>query len=135
MHRRMLTQCMAKVISARSLWAGAVVGLIALAGPSEIHLALRAATPLAEKKANEDRYHQLATAEAFDPALSDTQRISKREERLNLFYWFHARGWSIDEGDEPKSWLHPWRELFRYWSSPKEAVQTLPPKPGVTRSP
>lgn len=91
--------------------------LVALAGPSLIHLAYRVTTPLSDKQAQTERYHRLANSEAFDASLSDAQRMRMREERLSLFYWFHARGWNIDEDDEVRSWLRPWRELIQHWTS------------------
>jgi hypothetical protein len=101
----------------RCLWVGAILLLIALAGPSLIHLVYRATTPLSDKQAQTERYHRLANSEAFDASLSDAQRMKMREERLSLFYWFHAHGWNIDEDDEDRSWLQSWRELFQHWTS------------------
>jgi hypothetical protein len=105
------------------LWMGTIIMLIALAGPSLIHFAYRVTTPLSDKQAQTERYHRLANAEAFDTSLSDTQRTSMREERLSLFYWFHARGWNIDEDDEDRSWLQPWRELIQHWANKQGANQ------------
>lgn len=109
---------------ARCLWVGAILLLIALAGPSLIHLAYRVTTPLPDKQAQTERYHRLANSEAFDVALTDAQRLRIREERLSLFYWFHARGWNIDEDDEGKSWLQPWRELIQHWKGQQGANKT-----------
>jgi hypothetical protein len=96
-----------------------VVGvlLVALMGPSLIHLGYRAVTPSAVRRAQTDRYHFLANTEVSDKSLSEEQRESLRQERMRLFYWFHARGWNIDEDDEDRSWLHPWRELIQHWST------------------
>ncbi len=113
----------------RSLWMGVIIGLIALVGPSLIHLVYRVATPLSTKEVQTERYHYLANAEAFDESLSDKQRMRMQEERLKLFYWFHSRGWNIDEGDEERSWLQPWRELIRHWTSHQGANKTLHPTP------
>lgn len=82
-----------------------------------IHLVYRVATPLSLKQIQTDRYNDLANAEAFDQAPSVEQRTNMREERLKLYYWFHSRGWNIDEGDEETSWLRPWDELIRHWAS------------------
>ncbi len=108
----------------RCLWVGAILLLIALAGPSLIHRVYRATTPLSDKQAQTERYHRLANSEAFDASLSEAQRMKMREERLSLFYWFHARGWNIDEDDEDRSWLQPWRELFQHWTNHQGANKT-----------
>ena len=109
---------------ARWLWVGAIFLLIAFAGPSLIHLAYRVTTPLSVKQTQANRYQRLANSDAFDASLSDAQRMRVREERLRLFYWFHARGWNIDEDDEGRSWLQPWRELIQHWKSQQEANKT-----------
>ena len=107
----------------RCLWIGAILLLVALAGPSLIHLAYRVTTPLSDKLSQTERYHRLANSEAFDTSLSDAQRMRMREERLSLFNWFHARGWNIDEDDENRSWLQPWRELIQHWTTQKNSYQ------------
>lgn len=122
---------MPKSTLARCLWVGAIIVLIALAGPSLIHLAYRVITPLSDKQAQTERYHRLANAEAFDTSLSDTQRMRMRQERLSLFYWFHARGWNIDEGDEDRSWLQPWRELIHHWTNQQGANKAVQPTVGA----
>ena len=86
----------------RLLWLGAIIGLMSFGGPSLIHFGYRVATPLSVKQAKTDRYHYLANA-------------GNSLERMELFYWFHARGWDIDEGDEESSWLTPWKELMLHW--------------------
>lgn len=108
---------MPKYTVVRCLWAGAVIGLIALAGPSLIHFAYRVTTPLSAKQVQTERYDYLANAEGFDKSLSDEQRMRMQNERLGLFYWFHARGWNIDEDDEDGSWLQPLYELIPHWTS------------------
>ena len=108
---------MPKTTAGRCLWLGSIIGLIALAGPSMIHLVYRVATPLSTREAQTERYNHLANAEAFDESLSEVQRMKMQDERLKLSYWFHARGWNIDEGDEDRSWFQPWHELMHYWSS------------------
>ena len=92
-----------------------VIIVVVLAGPSFIHLGYRLATPASTRKAQAARYDFLANAEVFDKTLSDGARQRMQGERVRLFYWFHARGWKIDEGDDKTSLLKPWRELFRYW--------------------
>jgi hypothetical protein len=42
-------------------------------------------------------------------------RAASESAREKLFLWFHARGLSIDEGDEDQPLWHPWSELFQYW--------------------
>jgi hypothetical protein len=122
---------MPKSTLARCLWVGAIIGLIALTGPSLIHFAYRVATPLATKQAQTERYQDLAKAEAFDRSLSEEQRMRMREERLKLFYWFHSRGWNIDEDDEDRSWLQPWRELIQHWTNHRGANNALVPAAGA----
>ena len=120
---------------ARCLWMGTVLLLMALTGPALIHFAYRVTTPLAVKQSQTERYHRLANSEAFDASLSDAQRMRTREERLSLFYWFHARGWDIDEGVEDSSWLKPWRELIQHWTHQMRASSRMsqqPHRPVVT---
>ncbi len=97
--------------------AALVSGVILIVGPTVIHFAYRSITPLSTKESQIKRYQSLATAETFDGSLSEDERVKMRKERMNLFYWFHSRGWNIDEGDEAHSWFHPWFELVRYWNS------------------
>ena len=89
-----------------------------------IHLAYRVTTPTSTKQIQTERYDYLANAEAFDKSLSEEQRVRMQNERLRLFYWFHARGWNIDEGDEDSSWLQSWYELIRHWTSNQGAIKT-----------
>ena len=105
-----------KSFAARTLWVGLIIGLLALSGPSLIHLAYRVVTPASTRQAQAARYQSLANAEVSTQSLSEVQLTKMRNERLKLFYWFHSRGWDIDEGDEEQSWLDPWRELIRYWT-------------------
>lgn len=92
------------------------IGVMTLIGPTLIHAAYRMATPASAKQARTERYHFLANAEVADPSLSAEQRSRMRQERMKLFYWFHSRGWPIDEGDDEESLLLPWRELIRHWT-------------------
>ena len=100
----------------RSILAIVLIGLLALGGPSLIHLVYRVVTPASTRPAQAVRYQSLADAEVSDQSLSQDQLTKMRHDRLELFYWFHSRGWDIDEGDEEQSWLDPWRELIRYWT-------------------
>ena len=95
---------------------------VAFMGPSVIHFGYRAVTSTTDRHAQTERYHFLATAEVSDKSLSEDQRENLRQERMRLFFWFHARGWNIDEGDEDRSWLHPWRELLQHWTKPNQAA-------------
>ena len=101
-------------IVARCITVGAIIGLLALT-PSLIHFAYRMTTPPATKQTQTERYNYLANVEASGKSFSEERRLSIQDERLKSFYWFHSRGWSIDEGHEDESWLQPWRELIRYW--------------------
>lgn len=112
---------MPKFTLIRCLWLGAIIGLIAVVGPTLIHLAYRVITPISIKEAQKERYLYLANAEAFDKTLSEGERTSMREERMKLYYWFHSRGWAIDEGDGDSPWLRPWDELIRHWTGHYEA--------------
>ena len=105
-----------KITLLRCLSLSALVWLMALAGPSLIHLGYRAVTQRSVKEAKAERYQSLANAEVSDSTLFEAQRLVMRNERLRLYYWFHARGWNIDEDGESKSLLQPWRELIRYWT-------------------
>jgi hypothetical protein len=113
---------------------GVIFVLISLAGPALIHVAYRVTTSLSEKQAQTERYRRLENAEAFDVSLSEAQRMRIREERLRLLYWFHARGWNIDEDDEDRSWLQPWRELIHHWTTQQGASKALAPTAGAASS-
>jgi len=83
--------------------------------PPLIHLGYRATTDEVERMAKQNQYFLLANAEA---ALRDQKSlIESRRKREELYYWFHARGWSIDEGDETVRFGHKWIELARYWKT------------------
>ncbi len=116
-----------------------VVGilLVAFMGPSLIHLGYRAVTSTSDRHTQTERYHFLANTEVSDKSLSEDQRESLRQERMRLFFWFHARGWNIDEGDEDRSWLHPWSELIQHWTRTNKAAganKTLVPTAGAPLS-
>lgn len=83
--------------------------------PPLIHFGYRATTDEAERMAKRDEYFQLANAES---ALRDQESLVKSwRKRGELYYWFHARGWSIDEGDERVRFGHAWIKLARYWKT------------------
>jgi hypothetical protein len=86
--------------------------IVFLAGPSGIRAAYRRSTSQKEKEERKQRYQYLANAELSMPEPARAQSVA---ERTRLFYWFHSRGWPIDEGHEGSSTLNDWRELFEYW--------------------
>lgn len=96
-------------------------------GPSAIWKTYQQSTSEKEKRERALRYHALANAEL---AMDDRSRFKSQEERLRLYYWFHARGWGIDEGHEDSSILDRWRDLIGHWkSNEKEANQAPEPTP------
>ena len=104
---------LAKKNTKRVIFALVLVALIVSTyNASIVHLYYRIITTKADKEANTRRYHYLAYEEL---KLIRDDQISMREERRKLYYWFHARGWSIDEDEESKS--KPWQELRIYWSN------------------
>ena len=106
-----------------SLWILLASILLLLFGSSMSHLGYRALTPDSLRQAKADQYQFLSEAELLLTGDSGPQREQMQAERLGLYYWFHARGWSIDEGDESRSWLHPWRELLVYWRGSDETTR------------
>ena len=75
-------------------------------------------TPDSERELNKALYHELANKEAFDKTISISERAQVKEGRLRLFYWFHARGLSIDEGWHESALgekRRHWRDLLEYW--------------------
>lgn len=103
--------------AARCLLAIALVAVIVVAGPSTIHLIYRSGTSLSANQVQTEKYYYLTSVENSDAPISSEQRLRLQAEKMRLFYWFHARGWSIDEGHEAKSLFHHWRELCLYWKS------------------
>jgi len=89
-----------------------VVFAVSIYNASLIQLYYRAVTSKTEKEENTTRYHYLAMEEI---KLSGDSKVPIREERRKLYYWFHARGWSIDEDEESQS--RPWHDLRIYWKN------------------
>jgi hypothetical protein len=92
---------------------GLFLGLILfLFGPSAIHAGYRAATPDAVVQDRRTEYQRLANGEL---RLTGAAKRASETTRGKLYLWFHARGFSIDEGDEETSLWQPWRDLIDYW--------------------
>ena len=64
-----------------------------------------------------ERYPSLANPETIDKSIDQATKSRLQGERGKLSYWFHARGWPIDEGDERHHLFHDGRELMTYWKS------------------
>ena len=47
--------------------------------------------------------------------LTGAAKIDAQKTKYKLYLWFHARGFPIDEGDEPVSLWQPWIDLINYW--------------------
>jgi len=77
-----------------------------------IHLVYRLTTSEVKRDANKVRYYGLASSERL---AEGAELVEMRVERMRLYYWFHARGWAIDEGDHEEH--RPWRELFTHWGN------------------
>jgi hypothetical protein len=87
------------------------------AGPALIHRAHRLTTSNSERRLMKQRYHELVAKE-WDRSLADADRAQASKSRWAIYYWFHARGWPIDEGwhEGPlQETARHWRELFQYW--------------------
>jgi len=97
-----------------------LLAVIVVAGPPTIHFIYRSTTSLSANKVQTEKYYYLTNMEDSGAPLSDPQRTRLEAEKKRLVYWFHARGWNIDEGRENEGLFYLWRELFRYWKSPKE---------------
>jgi hypothetical protein len=93
----------------------ALVTVISVAGPSVIHLIYRSGTSLSANQVQTEKYYYLTRILNSDLSISDEQRSDLLDEKKRLFYWFHARGWAIDDGDEGGSLFNRWRELYLYW--------------------
>ena len=83
-------------------------------GPSLLHLGYRAITTEEEKEQKKKAYLSLADAELYMPGKEEIRK--SQHERERIYYWFHSRGWSIDEGDGEPRFADSWRKLFRYWN-------------------
>lgn len=85
-------------------------------GPSLIHAVYRSGTSENERMGNKIRYDRLVFLgeNAEGPV---KERLD--QERRRIFYWFHARGWNIDEGwhdSKPAgTTIREWRDLITYW--------------------
>ncbi len=86
--------------------------IVALFGPSLVHVAYRLGTSDRMKLDNSLLYQDLANAEL---KLQGKAKEHSQERRLKLARWFHSRGWPIDEDDEDKPAFHDWKELGQYW--------------------
>lgn len=64
-----------------------------------------------------ERYTLLANTEALDKTIDEVTKRQIQAERTTIFYWFHARGWPIDEDAESRGFFHRWSELISYWKS------------------
>lgn len=83
-------------------------------GPPLLHLGYRAITTAEEKERKRKAYLDLAGAELY---MTEKGKLRKSQyERERIYYWFHSRGWSIDEGDGEPGFADSWRKLFRYWN-------------------
>jgi hypothetical protein len=104
-------------MKSRTLWRAGigafVILLVALFGPSFIHLSYRLSTPRPVILSNRLHYNILAGEES---KLGPEAKVESIKERHALFLWFHVRGLNIDEDDEPRSIWHPWKELIDYWN-------------------
>jgi hypothetical protein len=96
--------------------------VIVVTGPTAIHFIYRSTTSLSDNKVQTEKYYYLTSVEDSGTPLSDPQRTRLETEKKRLVHWFHARGWNIDEGQKNGGLIHSWRELFRYWGSPKEMM-------------
>lgn len=105
---------------ARYLLVIVLLAVIVVAGPPTIHFIHRSTTSLSANKVQTEKYYYLTNMEDSGTPLSDQQRTRLKTEKMRLVYWFHARGWNIDEGEKNEGLFYQWRELFRYWRSPKE---------------
>lgn len=84
-----------------------------LLGPALLHLGYRAATAPEEKARKKKTYFELANAEI---SMTRAALQKSRHEREKIYYWFHSRGWNIDEGHEALPFTESWRQLFRHWN-------------------
>ena len=117
----------------RFLLLALLLWLIAMAGPSLVHWVYRLRTSEHDKTEKQERYQQVANGEIWhNPPLSEAELKRSQEERLNLYDWFHVRGWNIDEDDEATPWYQPWQELFRYWMNPPLAEVPKPTAEMIT---
>jgi len=89
-----------------------VVFAVSIYNASLIQLYYRVVTSETEKEENTKRYHYLAMVEI---KLSGDSKVLMREEQRKLYYWFHVRGWGIDEDEESRS--RPWHDLLIYWEN------------------
>ena len=97
------------------------LGLVAfLTGPLVIHFAYRLGTFQKEREEKTRRYQLLANSELGTKEVAARRR--SEAERVELFYWFHSRGWPIDEGHEGSSTFDDWRELVRYWMQNEKSL-------------
>jgi hypothetical protein len=88
-----------------------------LLGPALVHLCYRAATTPEEKAQKKKTYFELANAE-FSMTAEALQK--SQHERREIYYWFHSRGWDIDEGHEAPPFAESWRLLFQYWNAKRK---------------
>ena len=88
---------------------------VSIYNASIVHFYYRVTTGKGDRGENTARYHYLALEEL---KLTGSDRVLIRKERKKLYYWFHARGWDIDEDEESQS--RPWDDLRIYWEGSRE---------------
>jgi hypothetical protein len=82
--------------------------------PTLLHLGYRLITTADEKEQKKKTYFALAQSEIH---ITEKEKLQKSQnERERIYYWFHSRGWAIDEGDGEPRFAESWRKLFRYWN-------------------
>lgn len=111
---------MQKKSKRRFLFLSILLGPLAIffAGLPLIHQGYRMATPPGERTESKSRYLELAEREFHDRRLTPSERLRIRSERMEIYYWFHARGWPIDEGWHESliaKQSRLWGDLFKHW--------------------
>lgn len=86
-------------------------------GPCVIHHFYRSGVLESQRLELKSEYNDLSNQE-LKASLTALEKQNIHEARMNIYYWFHARGWNIDEGwhENPlQRKQRDWKELIAYW--------------------
>ena len=86
--------------------------------PSVIHIVYSNQTSQSERESQLKRYQNICEEECRMTISTNDYMLLNRE-KDKIFYWFHARGWNIDEGWHENTFgekVRHWKDLYAYWT-------------------
>jgi hypothetical protein len=93
------------------------VPVLFFVGPTIIHFGLAIVTSDDLREAKKRQYWDYDQV-AYSGSQHEADVVAAAwTEKWRIYYWFRARGWTIDGGDDEKSTMRSWREIARSFSS------------------